>query len=64
METLCKVGVPKYVVSVLVNWYSKLSAVVRNWNNALSKLITVKSGVRQGSILSPSLFNVLSMQLL
>jgi hypothetical protein len=50
-------GIPYYFIVVIANWYAKLSAVVR-WNSALSKIIAVKSGVRQGGVLSPSIFNV------
>ena len=41
----------------IVNWYSKLSVVIK-WNGQLSQPLTVKSGVRQGGVLSPVLFNV------
>jgi len=44
-------------VDVLCNWYSKLRYAVR-WNGALSAQFTVCSGVRQGSCLSPAIFNV------
>jgi Reverse transcriptase (RNA-dependent DNA polymerase) len=40
------------------NWlYSKLLAVVR-WNVNLSQPFVVGSGIRQGSLLSPCIFNV------
>jgi len=42
---------------VIINWYSKLHIVVR-WNNCLFVPLRVRSGVRQGGMLSPSLFNV------
>jgi len=45
------------VVEVLHNWYSKISVAVR-WHNVLSKSFAVYSGVRQGSCLSPTIFNV------
>ena len=45
------------LVLSIVNWYSKPSVAVR-WNAAISRYLTINSGVRQGSILSPSLFAV------
>lgn len=57
IKSLVEVGVPGWIVNVTVNWYSKLYVAVR-WNDALSQFFQVKSGVRQGSILSPALFNV------
>jgi hypothetical protein len=57
IDSLYKAGIPDYVIAILANWYAKLTAVVR-WNNELSKSFAVRSGVRQGSVLSPSLFNV------
>ena len=40
-----------------MNRYSKLSVAVR-WNSKLSAWFAVKSGVCQGGVLSPSIFNV------
>jgi len=56
-SSLYKTGVPMEIVFVLVNWYGKLCAVVR-WNGAYSSLFVIRSGVRQGSALSPALFNL------
>ena len=50
-------GFPKSILALLINWYSKLMMVVR-WKGFLSNSFLVRSGVRQGSILSPSLFSV------
>ena len=52
---LLKRGLPRQFVSVLISWYGKLSSKVR-WGNSLSKIITLKHGVRQGGVLSPFLF--------
>ena len=41
----------------LYRWYNTLKAVVR-WNNNLSQMFDVTRGSRQGSILSPIIFNV------
>ena len=56
-KSLLDAGVPIIIVDVLCNWYNKLHYAVR-WNNALSAQFSVFSGVRQGSCLSPAIFNV------
>ena len=56
-NSLISAGVPITIVNVICNWYSKLSVQVR-WNDCLSKSFKVCSGVRQGSVLSPVIFNV------
>ena len=56
-STLIKSGVPVWIIDVIINWYSKLSIAVR-WKGCLSQWCCVRSGVRQGSSLSPSIFNV------
>ena len=48
--------VPMCFVNTMIDWYSKLYTVVR-WNDAESAVFHVKSGVRQGGVLSPILFN-------
>ena len=48
-------GIPTWVITVLINWYSKLSVFVK-WKSATSYAFQVTSGVRQGSSLSPVLF--------
>jgi len=50
-------NVPKFFVSVIIDWYNKIFVKVR-WNETLSNLHRLKSGVRQGGNLSPSLFNI------
>ena len=42
---------------MICNWYGKLFVNVW-WNGSLSKIFIVGSGVSQGSILSPTLFNL------
>jgi exonuclease III len=54
---LLRVGMPRNIVWLLADWYSKLYVAVR-WNDTYSTLFKVGSGVRQGSSLSPALFNV------
>ena len=54
---LLKLGVPKWIIKVLVQWYCNQSMCVR-WGSAFSDFFLVNNGVRQGGILSPLLFNV------
>ena len=54
---LFAVGVSVIIVDVLCKWYSKLHFAVR-WNSQISQYFAVNSGVRQGSCLSPAIFNV------
>jgi len=56
-STLIKRGLPTFLIDTIINWYQKLSVVVR-WNGCLSCELRVFSGVRQGGILSPFLFNI------
>jgi len=44
-------------MKLIMNWYLRVMMVVR-WDNCYSSPCSVKSGVRQGSVLSPVLFNV------
>ena len=45
-----------HVLNVLIEWYLKLNAAVR-WGIFLSFYFRVRSGVRQGGIMSPYCFN-------
>jgi len=42
---------------VLFDWYGKTFSKVK-WNNCYSCLMSIRSGIRQGGILSPLLFNI------
>jgi hypothetical protein len=55
--SLLRTGMPRWVVYLLVDWYGKLQVAVR-WMDSLSAYFKVGSGLRQGSSLSPALFNV------
>jgi hypothetical protein len=50
-------GVPAFLVRILAFWYSNQSMCVK-WGDLFSEKFYVSNGVRQGGILSPSLFNV------
>ena len=54
---LQKRGVPLFIIRILSYWYSNQTMCVR-WSNKTSSSFTVSNGVRQGSILSPYLFNI------
>ena len=56
-DKLRKRNVPHIIVRLLVFWYTSQTFVVR-WCNEFSQSFNVSNGVRQGSILSPTLFNV------
>ena len=50
-------GIPLCIVRLLAFWYSEQTMFV-SWNNCTSVGFTTGNGVRQGSILSPALFNI------
>ena len=54
---LFRANLPGFLIKTLINWYSKLAASVK-WNNSMSGTFRICSGVRQGGILSPALFNI------
>jgi hypothetical protein len=49
--------VPGNLLTVLENWYSKCTTCVK-WNTVTSHTFNINFGVRQGSVLSPTLFAV------
>lgn len=56
-SVLIRKGLPNCFINTIINWYCKLSVVVR-WNGHDSATLAVLSGVRQGGVLSPVLFNL------
>ena len=56
-STLISNNLPSCFVKLIINWYLKMSVCIR-WNDFYSSSSSVHSGVRQGSVLSPMLFNL------
>ena len=56
MKLIC-IGVPVYLLNILMNWHLKLCGYVL-WCGRLSSSFYVKSGVRQGGINSQWFFNL------
>ena len=54
---LIRRGAPMYIVRILSLWYLTQTMVVQ-WGNCVSSPFHVTNGVRQGSLLSPYLFNI------
>ena len=52
---LMKRGTPITFIKILFNWYSSINICVQ-WHHVLSRTFKVTAGVRQGGILSSSLF--------
>ena len=50
-------GFPGGIIKVLFDWYGKIFSKVK-WNNCYSCLMYIRSGIRQGGILSPLLLNI------
>ena len=53
--SLLKAGVHLCIVAILADWYCKMFVMVK-WNGCLSDWFPARSGVWQGSMLSPNLF--------
>ena len=45
-------GLPGRLVKIIIDWYGKTFSAVK-WNECFSESRIVKSGIRQGGILSP-----------
>ena len=61
-DKLIERKLPSIIVRILIFWYSNQKCFVR-WGNTISSSFLVSNGVRQGSILSPMLFNVFTDEL-
>ena len=59
LEVMEKAGIPELERRLIINLYWKQQAAVR-WNNEISRYVNIKSGVWQGCIISPILFNLYS----
>ena len=49
--------IPLCFLNILIYWYSNLTSTVK-WNGTYSRSFVVRSGVRQGGVLSPHLFAI------
>ena len=56
-KKLLQRNMPKLIVRLLMVWYQTQQFAIR-WSNTVSSKFKVSNGVRQGSVLSPWLFNV------
>ena len=56
-STLIKLNLPEFFIDTIINWYSRLSVNIR-WCDSYSTSLRILSGVRQGGVLSPTLFNI------
>ncbi len=50
-------GIPNSILRILTYWFANQSMQIK-WGNCVSDSFRVSNGVRQGSLLSPALFNV------
>ena len=55
-QIMIQQGLPSRFIKIVINWYGKIFSIFK-WNNSFSESTAVKSGIRQGGILSPVLFN-------
>ena len=54
---LCDRGAPKYLIKLLLSWYSCQKLCIR-WAGIYSEQFGMLNGIRQGSCVSPKMFNV------
>ena len=45
-------GIPKCIISLMLDWYKKSTAMVR-CGNSMSKKFSINASIRQGGLLSP-----------
>ena len=50
-------GTPVYLIMLLEDWYTRQKLFIK-WNNCISQSFGMSNGIRQGSKISPHLFNV------
>ena len=56
-QQLMKRMIPVCILKLLLHWFSISQCCVR-WNNVFSEFFVIRAGVRQGGILSPTLFAI------
>ena len=57
-EKLFKGNLPPCIVRTLLTWWYSCQKVTVKWNTCYSSKFPVTNGVRQGGILSPTLFTI------
>ena len=57
IQQLMKRMIPVCILKLLLHWFSISQCCVR-WNNVFSEFFVIRAGVRQGGILSPTLFAI------
>ena len=60
---LADLNIPVGIISLLAFWYAHQSVCIR-WKNVFSDKFDIANGTRQGSLLSPCLFNVYISELI
>ena len=62
-KILQKCGIPQPIIDILINMYSNASSKVRT-EDGVSSPFDITSGVRQGCVISPILFNIVLDQIM
>jgi len=60
---LIDLKIPVCIISLLAFWYANQSVCIK-WKNIISDYFSIANGTRQGSLLSPCLFNVYISELI
>ena len=63
LTLLMKRSIPLFLINILFSWFCKLYGTVV-WNNCLSHKFDIFSGIPEGSIIGPKLFNCIMNEIL